>query len=598
MKNAWATGAAATDDNIHACDMVLHNGAFHLYWSVNKGELRQIGHAVADAPAGPYSEPVTEIPFDGRIDPQCFQDDDGRLYFYTVKFSLGNVIWGQSMSTPWTLTNAPGPLLTALQDTWEMLDRPIPFAVNEGPFVVKYRGRYYLIYNANHTSRKYGNYALGVTEASTPLAFSNDDKYRFPVLRSNRDPRHAGIEPDTTLPEVKNCGQPNLVRGPNGIEWWMVYFADRDNRRAQCVDRVHFFGRELYAEGPTASDTSGYHPAPSMPSFKDLFEDAEPLAERWQADATWRKDRGALCVDSVSGKVFAQMNALPARSCVLETVLRHRGGETGQLGVVAWDNGRGSRVLFGLDRIKGKAYLEFFKGRKGKRHQVALSPDFNWSGPHAVRIENNEGVFRVFLDDILLDFPTRRIKDYAAGGAGLFAEGCSAAFDSFTWTRGWDEFGGGVCGWKTLGGKRVKSDKKGMTLRAGQSAFKGDALSQYEFSAQINGDGGVYPAYCDAQNYLRIAANPDFTQLTVTGERDGKPVPESILAVHPRIHRAHDSAANGNNLRIVKLSNRILIFAEGCELGEVKESWPDSSVGLFARNAACTFDGITMYERH
>ena len=86
MNNAWTSGPAAADTEIHACDMVLRNGVFHLYWSVNHGPLRQIGHALADTPPGPYREPVTEVPFDGRIDPQCFQDEDSRLYFYTVKY--------------------------------------------------------------------------------------------------------------------------------------------------------------------------------------------------------------------------------------------------------------------------------------------------------------------------------------------------------------------------------------------------------------------------------------------------------------------------------------------------------------------------------
>lgn len=35
MDNAWATGAAGRDNEIHACDIALHNGEFHLYWSIN-----------------------------------------------------------------------------------------------------------------------------------------------------------------------------------------------------------------------------------------------------------------------------------------------------------------------------------------------------------------------------------------------------------------------------------------------------------------------------------------------------------------------------------------------------------------------------------
>ena len=117
MNNEWAVGNAGKDAAIHACDIAMYNRVFHLYWSVNYHELRAIGHAVSDTILGPYREPIREHPFDGRIDPRLFVDDDGACFFYTVKFPLGNVIYGQPMTNPETLTGKARPLLSAMPNT-------------------------------------------------------------------------------------------------------------------------------------------------------------------------------------------------------------------------------------------------------------------------------------------------------------------------------------------------------------------------------------------------------------------------------------------------------------------------------------------------
>ena len=155
MDNAWATGAANRDSEIHACDIVLHNGIFHLYWSVNYRLLRAIGCAQAQNILGPYQELNRDVPFDGRIDPQLFVDDDGACYFYTVKFTDGNVIYGQPMDGPTRLAGEAVKLLSALSETWEYMDHK----VNEAPFVVRYRDHYYMLYNGNHTGLEYGAYS-------------------------------------------------------------------------------------------------------------------------------------------------------------------------------------------------------------------------------------------------------------------------------------------------------------------------------------------------------------------------------------------------------------------------------------------------------
>ena len=49
-------------------------------------------------------------------------------------------------------------------------------------------------------------------------------------------------------------GQPNILRGPNGFEWWLVYMANRnDKSRDQYIDRVQFFDKTMYVDGITLS---------------------------------------------------------------------------------------------------------------------------------------------------------------------------------------------------------------------------------------------------------------------------------------------------------------------------------------------------------
>ena len=63
-------------------------------------------------------------------------------------------------------------------------------------------------------------------------------------------------------------GQPNILRGPNGFEWWLIYMANKnDEHRGQYINRVQFFDKTLFVDGITGPRTAGYHPEPSMPTF-------------------------------------------------------------------------------------------------------------------------------------------------------------------------------------------------------------------------------------------------------------------------------------------------------------------------------------------
>ncbi|MCK5862122.1 MAG: family 43 glycosylhydrolase, partial [Candidatus Hydrogenedentes bacterium] len=494
MNNEWATGEAGKDTEIHACDIAIHNGQFNLYWSVNYGELRAVGRAVSDTILGPYYEPEQKHPFDGRIDPHLFRDTDGRCYFYTVKFTEGNVIYGQAMSGPDALIGEAKSLLSAVPHTWEFMDHK----VNEGPCVIRYRDRCFMLYNGNHTGLSYGNYGIGCAASDAPLTFNNDTKYPFPLLRTNWDriyensralspiSRKEGVlwkftdttpadtwaapmydDSEWTVKEgsfgnqkifmlggtlrstwnsseiwtrrkfmveekiiaedlyvfinhdadaevflngvlaccvsgfsggyklksvtakatetlhqgenvlavhcthddvgaqyidaglylfppnhaeiaIENCGQPNLVRGPNGFEWWLVYFAvyDGNPMRSQGIDRVHFFDKELVMMPPTSPNTPGEWQLPSAPTFSDTFDETD-MAQVWTVDSgSWNIKQGTLTQDENASIREIHLNLPTQRHYLFETGLLFSKNTTGQAGIKVGQQG----VYIGLDR--------------------------------------------------------------------------------------------------------------------------------------------------------------------------------------------------------------------------------------------------------
>ena len=378
LDNQWTHGTGARNNQVHADDISYSGGQFHLLFSVNYwGDDRRIvhiTHATSPSICGPYREVRDDQWFENRIDPQVFCDEDGKLYLYMVKFTEGNVIWGRPLNADFTFAGDAVQQFSAQPDTWETCDN----RVAEGPFVIKYRGRYYMMYNANHTDPSYGNYHLGVCEASSPLAFNPGGKYSHPVVSPNTEavaerytdllryggdgfniidlsekehrftlkevPDHdvflflaqwggcavringhainpgtpgefgyfrvksdclrvgentlttdgkaahlflydtEGVEPDEAF---VTPGQPNIVRGPNGWEWWLVYMANQGWGRHQFIDRIHFVEGRLTVDGITGPHTPGFHPAPAKPQYAGTSLDSIPVADSYLLELTF-----------------------------------------------------------------------------------------------------------------------------------------------------------------------------------------------------------------------------------------------------------------------------------------------------------------------
>lgn len=650
MNNQWTDGTGAGNNQIHANDMIYLNGMFHLYWSVNYwGKDRHvvhIAHSESDKVLGPYVEPVKETWMDNRIDPQIFQDDDGKLYMYMVRFTDGNTIWVRPMKDPRTFSGHPVCQFASLPNTWETMDN----RVAEGPFVIKYRNRYYMMYNANHTGTAWGNYQLGVAEADSPTTFNNGNKYPYPLFLSNQtileekyadilrigqtyDPafryttetpsanwneiqfndaawakgeagfaseeikgstvRYRGASWDT--PEIylrktfwvdksntgnlalrvthdgatrvylngkliynkegsdyiicnltekdkealKNGqnllsvesrkgrrnyidvslfdtkdekaddilfspGQPNIVRGPNGFEWWLVYMANKNQeRRSQYANRIYFHDKTMHADGITAAHTTGYFPEPTKPTVSRLEEYTLTSHQEW----------------------MAAENNQPATTYLFEANVN----TNANAGVFAWHKDKENWMKVGLDSSTRKWYISQSVNNRIQTDFYPLDSAFRFGVYHKITVERNVRNFSIRIDGLPAPgMPVLQTAIDRPGIPGVFAENGDASFAGVICTNGWDESDHEITGWShSLPGTR------------NLTAFKGDLLSKYEFSVQITnasgtGKAGAYPVYIDNRNYIQTLFDAGKQTLTVISVRDGKTVSSNDYPLNNR----------------------------------------------------------------
>ena len=683
MDNKWTEGPSADDSQIHANDIHYINGTFHMFWSVNYwGKDRNavhIAHAVSPNILGPYKEPVKDTWLDNRIDPEMFVDDNGKLYLYMVKFTDGNTIWVRPMKDPWTFAGEPNYVFSSSPNTWETLDN----RVEEGPWVIKYRSKYYLMYNANHTSPNWGNYALGVAVADSPLGFNHGNKYPYPLVESNQIAveasyvdllKYGGKETgafqytftqpgenwtnisfddtnwltgksgfgstiiknstsrkigtmwntpqiwlrrvftvdksktgnlmlrinhdgpakvllngqpiyektdrtyttwnldekamalikngenivavestggnrgkylDVSLFDMKGTqgddilfspGQPNILKGPNGFEWWLIYMANKNSdRRGQYINRVRFFDKRMFVDGVTASKTAGFHPAPSAPTFNDLFNDKDESPIKWNIKGgNWKiSDKEYLQTTNTEAKAF--IKSLSSSHYLFQSGIKMIDNSTTKAGIIAWwkDDNNWLRIFLN-PQVKSWSYIIAEKGKQ-KITSFPLPKDFIYTAYHTISVYKNGSNFSIQIDE-LPAYGNHEIKTTFDGKGlpGLYTQGGKAAFDGVLYTIGWDEYDTTIRGWQPAPAKNKmdnwKVTSQGLTLigkDVENTAFKGDTLSTYEFSTQVNvkdknGSAGIYPVYIDNNNYLKAIFDFKKQRLLVSGKHESK----------------------------------------------------------------------------
>jgi beta-xylosidase len=119
--------------------------------------------ATANSPLGPFRQQKKEpmIADEKCIDNSFFRDDDGVPYLFSCRFNDGLNIWGAELEdnlteikkeTMWKCINVS----QAWEEVWPR--------VNEGAFVIKRNGVYYLTYSANSYESPF--YGIGVASAT------------------------------------------------------------------------------------------------------------------------------------------------------------------------------------------------------------------------------------------------------------------------------------------------------------------------------------------------------------------------------------------------------------------------------------------------
>ncbi len=204
---------------------VFHNvkgdGKFYLYYTVDNpkgGKL--IGVAVADGPLGPFVDKGNLIEHN-VIDAHLFCDDDGSMYLYYVQIGDPFQIHVSRMADPLTLKGEPVEVIRPTVP-WESRRG----AVTEGPWMVKHKGKYYLMYSGSGANGP--EYSIGYATSDSPMG-------PFTKYPGNPIATQGG--------GVFGPGHHCVVTGPDG-GLWMVYHQQNSTKvgwdRFLAIDPVWF----------------------------------------------------------------------------------------------------------------------------------------------------------------------------------------------------------------------------------------------------------------------------------------------------------------------------------------------------------------------
>jgi hypothetical protein len=308
---------------------------------VNHGDdqMRRQGVASSRDPLGPFEfgdAPLLDV---WSIDGHPFVDLDGRRWlFYNVRDDstryqgtvpgCGNLV--DELLTPATLRGEPAPV--ALPDApWEG-SRSGEWYWNEGPTVLRRRGRYVQMYSGGW----YGDASYGV-------GFAAADDPRGPWSKAPHNPVFVSGS------RITGPGHHCVTTGPDGVTPYAVYHGYVDGRpgRKVHIDRLHWSteGPRLGGGEMPGTPTETPQAVPEGPAY-------DPAVPYWHAELWVRAARVRL------GEVGVE---LPAdRDVLVDVTLREQDvrvlvdGRLVVRGAPAGDADRVALALLGGDAVDGQ----------------------------------------------------------------------------------------------------------------------------------------------------------------------------------------------------------------------------------------------------
>jgi GH43 family beta-xylosidase len=617
-------GALAPLPGDHPCywapEVVYENGRFLMYYSVGNEKLMHLRVAVAEHPAGPFTDSgrrLTDAEF--AIDAHVFVDEEGvRWLFYATDFlthtHIGTGTVCDRMLDPFTLAGEPRPV-TRARYNWQVYDPErkekggVRWHTVEGPFVLRRKNLYYQMFSGgNWQNLTYGvSYAVSerVARAGEWEQLADGERV-LPILR--------------TIPEkVVGPGHNSVVRGTDNRQLFCVYHAwDGEHGRVLAIDRLDWVGERMTVLGATTTP----QPAPLAPTFAGFSGDREPdLGEGWTCEGVgrWSVRGGEARQESaVTGAASARC-AAGATGFLAEVSLRTLDAATtattatGAFGLALLKDGE--RILqFTLEPGTNEARCAWLAtGGERAETRFALPADFDGRALHLLRAEIDGRYATIFLDERVVRW--QGTLNIAPDALSLVTEGARAAFKGFELTSGWEELFMqperplAERGWRHAGEGWQLEDN---LLRFGdveghnRTIDKGLLLESYELvvnarlereSARGTGCYGFRPA-CGAKGFDPLltverddAAGDRWTLVARNFKNDSRendpiveswPLPSSF---DPFVMQ---------QFRFRKQHGRLAIHWEATPLGDIDITTEATGVGLYAHRASVAFDMVRV----
>lgn len=571
-----------------APEVIYSNGRFYLYYSVGDGVRMSLRAAVATSPEGPYRDSGRLLcKEDFAIDAHVFEDEDGSRYlFYAKDFlehtHIGTGIVADRMLDDLTLEGKARPVALPRYD-WQVFDPNrlekggVRWHTVEGPFVLKHKGRYYLMFSGgNWQNVTYGvSYAVSDSMASdqewTQLEHTED----LPLVLS-------------TVPgQIIGPGHNSVVRGPDNRQLYCVYhrWSSAENARLLALDRLEWIGDRLTVLGP--STTPQQEPnLPRHPSFR--------VPKEWQQKDLTISGPGAGSAEmELESSCFALEVSLAARG----TVPRDAPGAKYGIRLLA---GPETVFQFGLNRSTLSAS---FRSEKTGECTFPLAADFDFTAWHLVRIELNGPRLDLQLDG-------RRCWRGEAGivpeRLALFSEGIPCSFTGCAITYGFEDIFFGHDGlppeqlsWHPEAGKSGKwKIQDGELLHFDANLLNSVLVKEHHFrqyelvvnarfiSGGLDSCYGFYPAF--AQNsdspLIRIEKREDRIRLAWYSQQgDGAwQFPDGF------------DRRRAQQFRFRKCKGQLQVYREAEALVSLRVPDGSTCAALYAHQASVAFDLVRL----
>lgn len=173
LSNSW------TELDYWAPEVIFRNGKYVMHYTARRkaDHSLRMGVAVSDCPEGPFQDVHNGPMFDfgyAAIDGHVFIDDDGQPYFYFSKDCSENYISPTLRVSQMCVCKLSNDLLHVVSEPVVLFGPSEDYdfkivgdqAWNEGPYMLKKDGEYYMTYSANFYASR--DYCICLAKADNP----------------------------------------------------------------------------------------------------------------------------------------------------------------------------------------------------------------------------------------------------------------------------------------------------------------------------------------------------------------------------------------------------------------------------------------------